>query len=196
MSDTISTRFRLMIPEANGELRPCIDFLEEGLRAIKPTPYHSVLGRDFLKNVPEFSAWLTKFCKKAARNGLDLGALYVEMNGFTINPDQWHCDLFGYNEEGNKWDLDWLGDWDTESDACFVLHGMEPVQKAFAELFLDQNRPLSVRLAEEIAEHVVTARFMELVAAGRAAASQGYPLLKSVPLLATAHDWDVIHRTE
>ena len=108
MSDVISTEFRLKLPDEKGEFGPCIDFMEAGLRAIEPTPYHRVLGRHFLSRVPELAEWLIEFHKKTASSGLELEALYVEMNGFTINPDQWYCDLFGYKKAGDIWELEWL----------------------------------------------------------------------------------------
>jgi len=117
------------------------------------------------------------------------------MNGFTINPGEWHCHLFGYKSAGDVWELDWLAGPDAAFDERVVLHGVEAVQAAFAEVFLDECRPLGVGLAEEITEHLVTARFMQLVAAAHRIAKQEYAPLDGLPVLATAHDWDVVHRT-
>lgn len=194
MSGTVSTQFGLMVP--HGKLGPCIEFLEGGLRSLKPTPYHRVLAKHFLGQADDLARWLIDFHKKAVATKLKLTALYVEMNGFTINPNQWHCDLFGYKKAGDIWDLDWLSNWDAEREDCFVLRGMESVQEAFAELFGDKQQPLGVQLAEEVAEHLVTARFMELVAAAHKAAKRRYPGLKGLLVLATAHDWDTVHQSE
>ena len=117
------------------------------------------------------------------------------MNGFTINPDEWHCHLFEYKKAGDIWELDWLSDWHAESDERFVLRGMESVQKAFAVHFVDDSLSLGVRLAKEVAEHLVTARFMQLLAASHKTAKRRCPALKGLLVLATAHDWDTVHQT-
>jgi hypothetical protein len=194
MSGVVSTQFSLMVP--HGKLARCIAFLEDGLRSLKRTPYHRALGKDFLRQTGDLATWLIEFHQKAVAAKPKLAAMYLEMNGFTINPKQWHCDLFGYRKAGDIWDLDWLSEWDAERDECFVLRGMEPVQEAFAELFLDENQALGVKLAEEVAEHLVAARFMELVAAAHKAAKRRYAGLKGLPILATAHDWDTVHQTD
>jgi hypothetical protein len=181
-----------MVP--HGKLDQCIAFLEGGLRDLKPTPYHRVLGKDFLHQTDDLATWLADFCLKAA--DLKLAAVYLEMNGFTINSEQWHCNVFGYQTAGDVWDLDWLSQWDAERRERFVLRGMEPVQEAFAALFLDERQPLGVKLAEEVAKHLVTARFMQLVAAAHKTAKRRCAGLKGLPVLATAHDWDTVHKTE
>ncbi len=190
----VSTRFGLMVP--HGELEPCITWLEEGMRCLSETPYHRVVGMDFLGQADELAAWLADFHVKATRRKLTLAALYLEMNGFTINTRQWHCDLFGYKEAGGRWDLGWLARWDAERKGSFVLRGMTPVRQAFAKLALDEKQPLGVKLAEEVAEHLVTARFLQLVAAAHAIAKETHAGLRGLPVFATAHDWDVVHRTE
>jgi hypothetical protein len=38
------------------------------------------------------------------------------MNGFTINPDRWHFDGFAYETAGDIWALDWLAEWDADTD--------------------------------------------------------------------------------
>jgi hypothetical protein len=118
------------------------------------------------------------------------------MNGFTNNTDEWRCHLFGYKRAGDIWDLGWLSSWDAEPNPhrCFVLEGMESLQEAFAELFVDDRQP-SVKLAGEITQYLVTARFMQLVAAAHKTARRRYPGLKNLPVLATAHDWYIVHRT-
>jgi hypothetical protein len=190
----LSYEFDLLVRQ--DQLEESIIWLEHGLRAIKRTAYHRVLGKDFLRQTNDLALWLIEFCQNAASAKRKVAAIYLEMNGFTINPKQWHCDLFGYKRAGDIYDLDWLSQWDFEGDDCFVLRGMESVQEAFAELFLEKNKPLGVRLAQQIAEYLVTARFMQLVARAHKAAKRRFPGLKGLPLLATAHDWDTVHKTE
>jgi hypothetical protein len=193
MSSAVSNLFGLMVP--HGKLEACIRDLEEGLRSLKRTPYHKVLGRDFLDQASNLADWLIAMHGQPTTAKKPPAAIYVEMNGFTINPKQWHCDLFGYKKAGDIWDLDWLSAWDTECFESFVLQGMEPVQEAFKELFLNDKTPLGVKLAEEVAVHLVTARFMQLVAATHKISKRKHIGLKGCPVLATVHDWDVVHQT-
>jgi hypothetical protein len=182
-----------MVP--HGKLEACIVLLEEGLQALRRTPYHDVLGRDFLRQTDTAAEYLINFHRNALAK-TKVGALYFEMNGFTINPDRWYFDGFAYQTAGDIWELEWLAHWDAETDQGFTLEGMETVQEAFADLFCDENQPLSVKMASELAEHLVTARFMQLIAAAHETAKRRYNFLKDLPILATAHDWDRVHQSQ
>src|SRR5687768_4534390 len=102
MSGVVSTQFGLMVP--HGELERCIAFLEGGLQSIKPTPYHAVQGKTFLHQTEQLATSIAEFARKADAAKVGLAALYLEMNGFTINPGEWYCDLFGYKTAGDIWD--------------------------------------------------------------------------------------------
>ncbi len=177
-----------------GKLDGFISFLEDGLRALKKTPYHRVIGRDFLHHTRAAADYLIEFHEKASKK--KIAALYFEMNGFTINTDRWFFSGFGYRKAGTIWDLDWLASWDAETENDFTLEGMEPVQAVFESLLHDHKQPLGVLLAEDVAEKLVTARFMQLIAAAHQLAKRRSPALKGLPILATAHDWDEIHQSE
>ena len=193
MSGVVSTQFGLMVP--HGKLEQCIAYLEDGLRSMNATPYHVVLGKTFLHKREELAEWIADFARKADAANVGLEALYLEMNGFTINPDEWHCNLFGYKTAGDIWDLDWLSSWDAEQRDRFVLTGMEDVQRAYAQLFAGDDEPLGIRLAEEVSDHLVTARFMQLVAGAHEVAKARFSGLDGMPVLATAHDWDIVHQS-
>ena len=193
MSGVVSQTFRRLVP--HGKLEKCIAVLEEGLRAIKRTPYHKALGKSFLHQSSDLANVLIEFCQNAVAAKIKLAAVYLEMNGFTINPVEWHCHLFGYERAGDIWDLDWLSAWDAESDGAFVLDGMESLQKVYAQYFLKREKHLALELAEEIADHLVTSRFMELVAEAHKKAKRRFAGLRGLPVLATAHDWDTVHKT-
>ncbi|MFL5245461.1 MAG: hypothetical protein ACJ8FY_25475 [Gemmataceae bacterium] len=193
MSGPVSSSFDLMVP--HGKLLACIELLEEGLQALRKTPYHEVLGRDFLHQTDAAADYLINFHRKASAT-IDVAAIYFEMNGFTINPNQWHFDAFAYVTAGSIWELEWLADWQSDTGGEeFVLTGMETVQKAFADWYYDQSQPLSVKIAEDLADHLVNARFMQLIAAAHGVAKRKYKALNDLPILATAHDWDTVHQT-
>src|SRR4030095_1062159 len=84
MSRAIDTQFGLMVP--HGRLCECIAFLEDGMRCLASTPYHSVLGKSFLGQADDLAAWLVRFHRKTAATDVKLAAIYLEMNGFVINP--------------------------------------------------------------------------------------------------------------
>lgn len=92
MSGVVSTQFRLMVP--NGKLESCIALLEDGLRSLKKTLYHSVLGRSFLGETKELATWIADFARKAHDANVGLAAFYLEMNGFTINPGEWRMSSY------------------------------------------------------------------------------------------------------
>lgn len=191
--NTIATDFGRML--VRGKLDECIARLEEGLRAVRRTPYHRLLGRDFLQQTRAVAEYMIDFHRKASSKK-KIAALYCEMNGFAINTGCWFFEAFGYKKAGDVWDLDWLASWDVETDESFTLEGMESVQKAFGKLYRDSEQPLSVKIAEELAEHLVTARFMQLIAAAHRTAKRRYAALKGLPVLATAHDWDDVFKSE
>ena len=193
MFGAVSTTFGLMVP--HGKLAACIALLEEGLHALRTTPYHEVLGRDFLHLTDAAATYLIRFHRNASTK-VNVAAMYFEMNEFTINPHGWYFDGFAYETPEDIWELEWLAHWDadTENDQ-FTLTGMELVQEAFARCYCDENQPLSVKIAAELAEHLVNARFMQLIAAAHEIAKRTCKALDGLPILATAHDWDHVHQT-
>ena len=193
MSGVVSEQFGLMIP--HGRLEACIASLEDGLRALSPTPYHAVLGRSFLHQLQQAAEYIAGFHRDASGE-IKVRALYFEMNGFAINPKRWYCDGFAYANAGDIWDLEWLADWQAQTQEQLTLTGMEPVQDAFEGVYSDHSQPLAVRLAGELAEHLVTARFMQLFAEAHEVAKHKYRHLEKVPVFSTTHEWDTVHMTK
>jgi hypothetical protein len=188
----IKSRFDLSVP--HGRLNDFIESAENALRTIRETPFHSVIGLSFLHHRDEVASYLDCFVLSSNENA-PLAAVYCEMNGFAINPDRWFFDAFGYRVAGDigGFDLDWLADSDTVSEPSFTLTGMERVQEAFAKFYLLETKPLSVEIAEELSEHLVTARFMELIAAAHSILREQSSSSALIPFLSTAHDWDTCH---
>jgi len=194
----IHSNFRRMVP--HGKRQDCFAFLEEGLRSIRQTPYHAIVGQTYLHHVVDAARYIAD-SHRAASEKFPVAVMYFEMNGFSINPDRWYFDGFAYRTGGDIWDLtfhaDWLSGWDAATDASFNLTGLEKVQKAFESLFgTDPPQPLSPELAAEITEHLVVARFDELIAAATAAARQLRPELMGVPVFSTAHERDALYAIE
>ncbi|HEV8595221.1 MAG TPA: hypothetical protein VGR51_06795, partial [Thermoplasmata archaeon] len=123
----VYNHFDLLVHD--GRLKECIASLEDCLRSLRETPYHAVLGRNFLGQTDAAVEYIGSFFETTSKT-IQVKALYFEMNGFEINPEEWYFNGFAFKEVG---DLDWLSAWDGEPGEDFVLTGMEPVQKAFAE---------------------------------------------------------------
>ena len=129
MSDAIRNRFGSNIQ--HGNVGACIALLEDGLRWLRETSYHAVLGRNFLHHVNDAAKYIVDFHKSAGEE-FPVAAMYFEMNGFTINPDRWHFDGFAYRNGGDLWDLtwsaEWLPNWDHSTSNSFELTGFEPIE--------------------------------------------------------------------
>jgi hypothetical protein len=159
---------------------------------MKETPYHTLLGRDFLHHRIEVAKFVSEFHRSATQNG-PIRMLYFEMNEFELNPARWYFNGFAYEKGGDIWDLTWNSDWLSDYVSVtqdFNLTGMELVQEAFASLYLDEDQPLGTKIAEEIAIYLVVARFSELIKMAHQIAKEYRPELHSVPIFSTAHDWD------
>ena len=191
--DPVDSLFGLTIP--HGKLQECIDSLEDGLKCVKETPYHAVLDCNFLHHVGAVAEFAADFFHRASREG-PIRAMYFEMNGFTINTGRWYFNGFGYAKGGKisdlTWRTEWLNPWDYETEE-FTLTGMERVQEAFGDLLVDGREPLGIKLAEHITEHLVVARFNELIGAAHKVAKKACPALRGFPIVSTAHDWDTLY---
>ncbi|CAG0992956.1 hypothetical protein PLCT2_02574 [Planctomycetaceae bacterium] len=191
-----NTQFGLDV--CHGKVERFIPWAERGLRSIKRTPFHCVLGRDFLGQIEPASAFLVDAHRRASKD-LKVAALYCEMNEFDINTDEWHFHVFAYKKAGDIWDYEWLAYWNYSTEDRFVLKGMKPVERAFANH--DQYRrgevkPLQLELAASIAGHLVCARFVQLIAHAHKLAKRRYLPLRKLPVIATAHEWDSMAQTE
>jgi len=83
----------------NKDINGAIHDLEQGLIEIDDENFNILVGANF-SNQP--SAVLSKISEFAAHcdNSFNLGAIYLEMNGFDINHDRWFFDFFGYDQYG------------------------------------------------------------------------------------------------
>jgi hypothetical protein len=150
------------------------------------SPFHVIAGLDVTTSLADCARFFDEY---AAREP-GLAAIYCEMNGFTINPDQWWCDGFGFTEHGGTDDFAWLGDFGScASDAggqVLLITGLEPVQAAFAARMSDaamrrDEDPDTLNLVETL----VVVKFQKML-------QRALPLMKNLkcPLLASAHEYN------
>lgn len=174
-----------------GKLDEAITRLESNLAACKSDRFKSLIGANFTNDPLQIANEINKFIASCERN-FDVRSIYLEMNGFDINTKRWYFDFFAYdtyNEDQD--DLDWLSDWDSRGWPKFTLVGLEETQKDFdwysnAAGYED----ILAKEAEEYAVLLVMVKFVRLIEAVVATRK----IIKKVPILATAHDFDIIPR--
>lgn len=179
-----------------GQVRRHIARLEQLLRQIPDTPFHAVLGRGFAAQVEQLADWLSRVYDDGAKD-FSVTALYVEMNRFDINTDQWILNGFAFKMAPPELaeDLEFnLGEYESCYEPEFVLKGMEDLQAAFAQtdigaLMVSQVPEDKRRLeAVAIATDLVTARMQELVAAAHLETARRPHPVGRVRVYANAHD--------
>jgi hypothetical protein len=116
------------------------------------------------------------------------------MNGFDINPDRWYFDFFGYKRyAADPDDLQWLCEWQSPDWPQVTLKGLEQVQADFEwyhheEIWNDKK----LEWAYELAVLLVMVKFVTLIESALASG----PRSKLIPVLATAHGFDILGRFE
>lgn len=174
------------------KISEAIAFVEAEMRKITETPYHVVLGRDLLHMSGDITDWLQLFHSKAEVH-FQVGAIYSEMNGFSINPDQWFVDAFAYQTLGPRNDWDWLSDWDFDiPDSELTLTGFEELQSVYQRWHSEEECPANMGIASDIADLLVVLRLQQVFQDVWRKNDLKKVAVSRVPLLVTAHDWDMI----
>ncbi len=174
-----------------GDVDGTIHHLEEALSAENVDRFKKLIGSRFTNPPSDILSSVNDFANSCGRS-FDVQAVYLEMNGFDINYDRWYFDFFAYSHYSeDPDDLDWLSDWQSDERPDITLTGLEHVQRDFEwyhenEIYKEESH----RRAYDISLLLVMTNFVSLV--GRALAAG--PLAKDVPVLATAHGFDVIGR--
>ena len=160
------------------------------------TNFNKLLGKNLLHQTNELVDYFSNFYD-AIKSNLDINAIYVEMNEFTINWDLWFLELFAYDHIGEISDLDWLTDWEegNSSDNIFPLTGFEDLQMAYQD-YMDNEKYRNEKMerASNVAELLIILRLQELVRDAVQKAKQKNLPWATIPVFATAHDYDMIYR--
>lgn len=165
-----------------GEFAHAETVLTEWLRARPATPYHVVTELRITTSPEACAEFLDAFYLRAQAEH-PVKAVYIEMNGFTINPDLWFCDAFGFRQSGDEDGSQWLGAFDSSSEESLVITGLEPLQAVFDAQLKSGPLPGDQQDARRLAVALVIVKFEALLQAA-------VPLTKYLkcPLWATAHD--------
>lgn len=175
-----------------------LETAEEELKKTPVTDFHEVLGKPLTDQANDLAAWVENFYQVASKK-IKIKALYFEMNGFDINTDLWYLDGFAYSKDGglDLDDMDWLTDFETDSQTetrtLFVIEGYEKLQTAFETIELKND---DLQNARDWCEHIIIARFMELMRMAHLVAKKQELKWATVPIYFTEHDYDIIVRSE
>lgn len=176
---------------AKGQLEGAIKDLECGLASCNSERFKSLIGSEFKNNDTEIAKEINKFISFSEKD-IEVRAVYLEMNGFDINPDRWYFDLFAYDTyQEDEDDLDWLSEWKSEDWPEITLEGLEAAQEDFD--WYSNRSGYKDSLAKEASEYavlLVMCKFANLI---RRSVATGF-IKKKTPILATAHDFDIMPR--
>jgi hypothetical protein len=155
--NAVGRRFR------KSDVGGAIKFLEERLAKEKGVRFKSLLGKGFTNTPRSILASINKFIDACSKK-FAIKAVYLEMNGFDINPDRWYFDSFGYTNYDPR-DLEWLCYWQSGRHWPQVtLKGLEVVQADFewyeANEICEDKR---FDRAHELAVLLVMCKFVSLI---------------------------------
>jgi hypothetical protein len=176
-----------------GNIADSIQFLEQELAGCEGKRFKFLLRENFRNDPGRIGNDINTFVINCEKH-FDIKAVYLEMNGFDINPDRWFFDFFGYKTLYNNTDdiagfLDWLAYWDSQDWPDVTLLGLEKTQKEF-DWYSNKNgyKDDSAQLPEELATLLVMCKFTRLIQKS----VQSGKIEKKIPIFATAHDFDII----
>ncbi|MEN0110744.1 MAG: hypothetical protein AAF805_08465 [Planctomycetota bacterium] len=175
----------------NNDVAAAARYLESEFSVTPDDRFVFVAHHQFINSPTEVLAYINAFVE-ACSEKFDLKAVYLEMNGFAINPDRWYFEPFGYGTYDDDPDeLDWLCDWLSPQWPSKTLVGLGKTQSDFR--WYSAERVWKTRTHERVhglAELLVMVRFVQLVQSSLKCGR----LAKPVPVLATAHDFDILGR--
>jgi hypothetical protein len=177
----------------DGELNAAIDYLEAGLKDCVSPHFKSLIGATFTNKPESVAQEIHKFIQ-ICTGKFSVQAVYLEMNGFDINTDLWYFDFFGYKYySADRENLDWLARWDSGRWPAMTLTGLEKAQaefKWYSSHRTEGDEDIDINEAVEYAVLLVMCKFGNLIEK----AVQTGIIQENIPILATAHDFDIIPR--
>ena len=207
------------------KLERAIELAENKLNELPTTEFHKVLNKNFLHLKPDLAIYLENFINSATNYfkkkpepkkvgflekifgkkekeiefnpNRNLQAVYCEMNGFSINYDLWFIDLFAFDFYNgiNLEDLDWLCDFEFDSENSFTITGMEELQAVFKNYMEDSEKnDENEKKSMEICELIIILKLQELFK--HTFIENKNKQWTEIPMLVTAHDYEMIYKVE
>lgn len=161
------------------------------------TDFNKLFGKKLLHQTNKLVDFFSDFYEDVNGN-LNIKAIYVEMNDFTINCDLWFLDLFAYDKVGGTDDTDWLADWEEGNSTInsFPLTGYEELQATY-QAYIDKEKykDSKIQAASNVAELLIVLRLQELVRAATEVAKNKNLLWATIPVFVSAHDYyDIVYK--
>jgi hypothetical protein len=178
----------------NHALEKAIAVCEAKLAGIPTTPFHKIIGRDLLPSSRKLATWLMDFYLEAFLKLRKVEAIYCEMNGFSINPDHWYINPFGFKSLREYQKGVWTKGKVYDADVFFTVTGFEDLQDVFVFACKHGDFRRQNEQAYYYCEYAIVLRLQQLFQAA-------YTLLDDyevgrIPVFVTAHDYDLIYKTQ
>lgn len=174
-----------------GKIEEAIRETEAKLSQLPQSGFHQVIGKDLLHLQSTLASFLSYFYEDmTVKEELEIKALYVEMNSFTTQYQRWFLHLLAYESLHSRDNLDWLADFNGESEKTLTITGYEALQEANEKYMQSEGyRDDQLREACELHEYLVILRVQELVR-HTVTANKGKAAWAAVPVFVSAHDYE------
>jgi hypothetical protein len=174
-----------------GQIDAAIRYTEDKLAELPETPFHQVIGKDLLHLQPILGQFLNSFYKAMKEEEeLDIKAILCEMNAFTINYEHWFIDLFAYETVEEEDTLNWLAEFDGQSEKSMSITGFEALQEANREYMKTEGyRDDNLRAACELHEYLVILRLYQLFKQ-TVTEHKNRAAWAGIPMFVSAHDYE------
>lgn len=177
-------------------LDEAIELAEIELSKQPLTEFHRIIDCSFLALKNALINFIDNFHTQAKQK-IEVKAIYVEMNGFTINTDVWYLEPFAFKQCGDLSDLDWLADYDFYDGNVLTLGGLEKLQAAFQE-YQDKEswKDEGLKHTSDLCEFLIILRLQQLFREAKITAREKNMSWANIPIFVTAHDYDLIYEAK
>ena len=175
----------------SGQIETAIRETETMLGQLPASDFQYVIGKNLLHLKGPLTAYFNYFYTIMTEDEeLDIKALYLEMNSFTTQYDQWFLHLLAYDTLANRDNPDWLEHFSGEAQKKLTITGFEPLQEANKKFMQTEGyRDDQLRQACELQEYLVILRLHELVIQ-TVRENKGKAPWANIPVLSGAHDYE------
>lgn len=174
-----------------GQIEAAIRETETRLGELPVSDFHAIIGKDLLQLKAPLTAYLNYvYTIMKEDEELEIKALYLEMNSFTIQYDQWFLHVLAYESLNGRDNPDWLANFSGESQKTLTITGFETLQAANKKFMETEGyRDDQLRQACELQEHLVILRVQEL-AIQTINDNKGKAPWGNIPMFVGAHDYE------
>ncbi|ESU19459.1 hypothetical protein FEDK69T_31750 [Flavobacterium enshiense DK69] len=179
-----------------GNIQDAIQETEAKFKTISETEFHKVIGRDLLHLKNDVDEFLNALLEKSKEDLDDeIKAIYVEMNGFTINYDMWFTTGASFTFCNDSEDTDWLADYDYFFEMAMIISGFEDLQKVYEDYMVNEKWEIEgLEMASDFCALLITLRLLELFKASFEKFNNNSEWT-NIPVFVTSHDSETLYCT-